>query len=82
MLRARIEAGFSLLLDKKATDNGVSIIAAIPLLLSDVIPDKMKYRICEEYNLALPENATFLDALNIAAEKARSTENENDKESH
>lgn len=29
MLRARIEAGVSLLLDKKATENGISIIAAI-----------------------------------------------------
>ena len=80
MLRARIEAGFSLLLDDKATENGVSIIAAIPLLLSDAIPEKMKSLICEEYNLSLPEDATFLDALNIAAEKARLTED--DKESH
>lgn len=76
MLRAKIEAGFSLLLDKKATENGISIIAAIPLLLSDVIPEKMKSLICEKYNLSLPEGATFLDALNIAAEKARSTEND------
>ncbi|MDO5124618.1 MAG: hypothetical protein Q4D44_08160 [Eubacteriales bacterium] len=80
MLSARIEAGFSRLLDKKATENGISIIAAIPLLLSDIIPEKMKSLICEEYNLSLPEGATFLDALNIAAKKARSTEN--DKESH
>ena len=76
MLRARIEAGFSLLLDKKATENGVSIIAAIPLLLSDVIPGKMKSLICEEYNLSLPDGATFLDALNIATEKARLTKND------
>ena len=74
MLRARIEAGFSLLLDAKATENGVSIIAAIPLLLSDVIPEKMKSLICEEYNLSLPDGATFLDALNIAAEKAKGTD--------
>lgn len=71
MLRAKIEAGFSLLLDKKATENGISIIAAIPLLLSDIIPEKMTSLICEEYNLSLPEGATFLDALNIAAEKAK-----------
>lgn len=71
MLRAKIEAGFSLLLDKKATENGISIIAAIPLLLSDIIPEKMKSLICEEYNLSLPESATFLDALNIAAENAK-----------
>ena len=76
MLRAKIEAGFSLLLDKKATENGISIIAAIPLLLSDVIPDKMKSLLCEEYNIPLPEGATFLDALNIAAEKARATGND------
>ena len=80
MLRARIEAGFSRLLDKKATENGVSIIAAIPLLLSDVIPEELKPLLCEEYNLLLPDGATFLDALNVAAEKARSTKN--DKESH
>lgn len=80
MLRAKIEAGFSRLLDKKATEKGISVIAAIPLVLSDVIPDKMKSLLCEEYNISLPEGATFLDALNVAAEKARSTEN--DKESH
>ncbi|MBE6677927.1 MAG: hypothetical protein E7597_03935 [Ruminococcaceae bacterium] len=71
MLRAKIEAGFSLLLDKKAEEKGVSIIAAIPLLLSDVIPERMKSLICEEYSLELPEGATFLDALNIANEKTR-----------
>ena len=80
MLRAKIEAGFSRLLDKKATEKGISVIAAIPLVLSDVIPDKMKSLLCEEYKISLPEGATFLDALNVAAEKARSTEN--DKESH
>ena len=80
MLRAKIEAGFSRLLDKKATEKGISVIAAIPLVLSDVIPDKMKSLLCEEYNISLPEGATFLDALNVVAEKARSTEN--DKESH
>ncbi len=74
MLRAKIEARFSLLLDKKATENGVSIIAAIPLLLSDVIPENIKSLICEEYNLLLPEGATFLDALNIATEKERTIE--------
>lgn len=76
MLRARIEAGFSLLLDKKATENGISVIAAIPLLLSDTIPERMKSLICEQYDIPLPEGATFLDALNIAAEKARATGND------
>lgn len=76
MLRAKIEAGFSLLLDKKATENGISVIAALPLLLSDVIPEEIKPLLCEEYGVSLPEGATFLDSLNIAAEKARSIKND------
>lgn len=76
MLRAKIEAGFSLLLDKKAKENGVSIISAIPLLLPDIIPEEMKSLICEEYGISLPEGSTFLDALNIVSEKARSTESD------
>lgn len=75
-IRAKIEAGFSLLLDRKAKENGVSIVGAIPLLLLDVVPAKMKPLLCEEYSIELPEGATFLDALNIAAEKVRSTEND------
>ena len=75
-MRSKIEAMFSILLAKKAKRNGVSIIAAIPLLLSDVIPEEMKPLLCEEYGFSLPEGATFLDRLNIAAEKARSTDSD------
>ncbi|MGN0453096.1 MAG: hypothetical protein ACI4GZ_04760 [Ruminococcus sp.] len=75
-MQSKIEAMFSILLYRKASENGVSVIAAIPLLLSDVIPEEMNPLLCEEYGISLPEGATFLDALNIATKKARSTGND------